>query len=343
MLSLVAQAALRAPAKVSKRAFVKAPSQTAHPRSLSHVYLNSSKSLQSRNYKLSSKLFDNASNASNAAKDVPDMADPENFDFSVLQPKSRNTAATNAPRKASTRKYTAEQKTRSTSALKKLQSRVLASKDENPGDNQSIVDTSAAGKDLEVADMWTMTQSAPFVVSLNAYCSILISLSRLENEGIAVEMLPVIADLYSSKRTPTALMHLILMEHWTKIRDYPKARREFVSFIEVANAQFEDLQEKHDDLVDSGRTVPDNLKGPLHNVFEGCSFDSMEDLVDSLRYYVLTVSSSEGTAGPLSRKRTIEAMVRQWNSTELGKLAPIASTDELLENEKKISERFLTL
>lgn len=343
MLSLVAQTVLRAPSKASKCALNKGPSHQVRPRSLSHVYLNSSKSLQSRTYKLSSKLFDDAANASNETKDRFDFPDPENFDFTVLQAKPRAPAPAKTTRKASTRTYTAEQKERSLNALKKLQARVVSSKDTNPGDNQVIVNYSAAGKDQEVADMWSSSQSTAFTVSMNAYCSILISLSRLETGGIAVEMLPVIADIAASQRSPTAMIHLILMEHWTKIRDYAKARREFVSLVEVANAHFEDAQEKHDDLVDSGRTVPDNLKAPLHGVFESFSFESMEQFVDSLRYYILVISSSEGSAGPLTRKRTGEAMIKQWNGTELGKLAPIGSADELLANEKEILDRFLTI
>lgn len=316
-------------------------SQIARPRLVSKVYLASSKFSQQRSYKVSAKLFSNATTAEEASEQKIDYSNPENFDFSVLQPKLRVTTPSSTPRKQSKRTYTAEQKDRSTMALRRMQSRVLAHKGDNPGDNQRIIDESAAGNDTLVWDMWMETTSTHFVISMDAYASILISLSRLENEGFAVDVAPLIAGMNTETRRATPIVRMILMEHYTKLKEYAKARREYITVIELANVKFEDLQEAHDDLIDSGRTVPDNLKGPLFNIFEHCSFESMDALMDCLQYYMLVISSAENTAGPLSRRRIIEAMTKQWNSTELGKLLPFANAEEILTKEEDITSRFL--
>ena len=342
MLSLASHSLLRAPLKLATSASKVAPIRSARPRPLSPFHLNSSKFVQSRYYRLSSKVFDNAFSSKSTSQDDLEDVDEKVVDFSILHPKGKPVDR-ELKLSQSAKTYTDAQKERSTKALKKLASRIPTLREPNSGDNQRFVDSCLAGNDSEVIRLWTDSLVEAFIVSPGAYCAALVSISRMENEGVSVSVTKMLQDIQASKRPPVPLFYIILMEHSAKIGEFARAKRDFHNFAYMANHKYEDLEERHEGITESGYKLPEDLSRPNYGVAQDCGYDSMEDVVNALEYYSLLISASDGTAGPLSRLRTIDALVSKWNCTLLGKRNPMRTPQIILDNEEEISKRFLSL
>lgn len=333
---------LRKASRKAPGAIHRSSARSSRPASLSRVYgAMNQKSSQSRSFLTSRKLYSESNHVAGDSENSVEAAGENEFDFTMLQPKLQAKSATKAANKSSARTYTDAQRQRSAKAMQKLQNRISKAPNQIAGPNEEIMAQIEAGNDAEVLEIWKARHDGSFPLSMSGFCAILISLSRLEDSGLAVDIQPVINEVYLSQKGPTPLIHLILLEHYTKAQDYARARREFLSLVEVTNSKYEELQEQIELLEDGKMEIPANLKSQFHGLHEYVQFSSMNDFLGAIEYYALVVSSAEGTVGPLTRKRTIDSMAKQWNSTEVGKMLPFTDSDTMLSNEAEIISKFL--
>lgn len=273
------------------------------------------------------------------AKEAGEQKAEEDVDYSMLHPKAGG--AQGGESKKQGRVFTEEQKERSRKAMKVLMEKVLNTPETHLKINQQIVDLTKDGNHEEVVDIWLRSEKWSSSLNVTAFNCIMLALVKLEeNKGIPVDVERVVAHIHLAERSPNPLSFFILIDYFCKTHDFYKSRMYFASLLDAASAFFEEAQDAYDVLEEQGAPIPPNLQPPDYDVYKFCGFESMATFKNAISYYVLLVSKADGKSGPLSRKRTIEAMSKQWASTEFGAASPLDDTEALLHAEEKITHDY---
>lgn len=313
--------------------------KTRPARSIVKTFRRLSQSAYSRTLYTTARLC-TAEKETEEVNEAEAKAKKDDVDYTMLNPKGAAPQAANTSKKA--RVFTEEQKERSRKAMKVLLERVLNSSEPAPKENQNILDMTKAGRYSEVVSRWRQSENLGYQLTLTAYNCIMISLVKMEEEfGDPADVERAATHIYYSGRTPNPLAFFILIDYFSKIHEFHKSRMFFAQLLDAATAFIEDAQDSYDALEEQGSPIPPHLQPPFYGLHSFCGFESMEEFKNAASYYVLLVSKTDGKSGPLSRKRIIEAMSKQWAGTEFGAASPLDDTEALLHAEEKISHDFL--
>lgn len=213
----------------------------------------------------------------------------------------------------------------------------------NPQRNEAVVLAARRRDFAEVQRLWGESYTWGYPISPDAYNSFILGMTRLEDEGVYVDVEKVFADYQASGVRLTTITHFAMVEYYTKRHAWHEARRSLRSLSLFLNRRYEDLQELADQHEENGEEIPQNLLGPHFNIAAHSGFASLDQIKLSLAYYFLVISEMDGTAGPLSRRRTLDALFQHWNNTELGALSPFDNVEAFLSDERKTITSFETM
>jgi hypothetical protein len=265
---------------------------------------------------------------------VGEQAESKDLDFSTLIPKGPTDTPSIWIKKVVLTEKDIQRNIQASERLTKL---VLRSKGENTSTNLTILKDLAARNYEAVKKLYGATALWAIVPSLDAFNAILISLTLLAD---AEEFDEALRKLIISRWKMNSTSYFILVEHYCKTQEWAFARMYFGNLVNELELRFELAMEAYDVAIETGKPVPEGVEPPFYNFYKECAFESLDELKLALHYYVLTISANAGRAGPLTRRRTLEALTKQWSVTQVGKASPFLGIEELLKAEKDIVNQY---
>lgn len=286
-----------------------------------------------------------ARNSAKGEAEAPETESSETnqeLDFSVLQPSAAEPVSVEAKKRQAGRVFTSEQKARSARTMAKWRTKVLegiTDRDRLGTKNESLILATKEGRFEDVVDMWLTSPDWVPPVTFGALHCVLIALERLEdrNPGFpSGHFETALSQIYAKGLQPKLITFFILVDYFTKIAEYPRARQHYNDLMENIDKYLEDQAEARDDLLDLQKPIPENLQEPFYNLHQACQLESIEELKEIVEFFVVHIASANGTAGPLIKRRTLDTLLKQWHSTEIGKILPLRDAETILQNENQV-------
>ena len=315
----------------------KAATQKARPaRPITRlVRYNPNKYLE-RSLFTSSILKCKALGAEQGAEDAQE-AESKDLDYTTLAPKGTNDKPSIWKKQVVMTDYERQRNRLATAELTKL---VLRSGNENPSTNRTLVEA-LAQKDYEkVKKLWDASAAWGAQPTLDGFNAVLLSLTVVQDDGCAEEFDEALRQLIVSKWKMNVTSFFILVEHYCKTQEWHYARMYFSNLIDNLEVRFELALEAYDVALETGKPVPAGVEAPFYKFYEACGFETMDALMQTLHYYALIISSNAGRAGPLTRRRTLEALTKHWSVTQVGTASPFLGIEELLKTETELVNAF---